>query len=197
MICALVLAAGRSRRMGTQKLLLPFAGSTVIGHIVDQIAGSAVERIYVVVASDQAAIAAALSGRAAQVVVNPGPDSEMLDSVRCGLRALPSACRAVLVVLGDQPGITPALVDALVGAFESSGERIAVPVYDGRRGHPVLLAIDYRDQVLTQYDGLGLRGLLWDCPEDVLEVPVPWPTATSDIDCPEDYRRELERWRAP
>jgi molybdenum cofactor cytidylyltransferase len=193
MICALVLAAGQSRRMGTQKLLLPYAGSTVIGHIVDRIAESVVDRIYVVVGSDQAAVTDALSGRSVEVVPNPEPDSAMLASVRCGLRALPAGCRAVLVALGDQPGITPDLVDALVAAFDSSAKGMAVPVHDGRRGHPLLFAIDYRDSVLTEYDEIGLRGLLRDHLDDVLEVAVPWPAAVADIDYPEDYRRELER----
>ncbi len=194
MICAIVLAAGRSRRMGTQKLLLPYGGSTVIGHIVDQIAESAVDHIYVVVGRDQAAVTEALSGYSAEVVVNPEPDSAMLDSVRCGVRALPPHCRAVLVVLGDQPGITPGLVDALVAAFDSSAKGIAVPIHDGRRGHPLLFAIGYCDSVLTQYDDVGLRGLLRDHPDDVLEVP--WPRAIADLDYPEDYRRELDRLQA-
>ena len=156
MICAVVLAAGRSRRMGTQKLLLPYAGSTVIGHIVEQIDKSAVQRTYVVVGSDRDAVSEAVSKHSVETVVNPDPDSEMLDSTRCGLRALPAECRAVLLVLGDQPGISSALVEALAKAFGRSDEGIAVPTYDGRRGHPLLFAIDYRDQILTQYDEVGL-----------------------------------------
>ena len=193
MICAVVLAAGRSRRMGTQKLLLPFAGSTVIARVVDQIIASDVQRVRVVVGGDQAAIAGCLSGRSVEIVPNPEPDSEMLASVRCGLRGLPPACRGVLVALGDQPGLTTELVNALVKAFDAADRGIVVPVHDGRRGHPLLFALDYRERIMTDYDEVGLRGLLWDHAADVLEVPVPWPAAISDMDRPEDYRRELER----
>jgi len=193
MICAVVLAAGRSRRMGTQKLILPYAGSTVIGHIVEQLADSALGRTYVVVASDQAEVADAVSGHPVEVVVNPDPDSGMLSSVRCGLRALPDGCRAVLLALGDQPGISPRLVNALVEAFAQTDKDIAVPTHDGRRGHPLLFSIDYRDKILGEYDEVGLRGLLRNHPEAVLEVPVPWPVVLTDLDYPEDYRRELAR----
>ena len=195
MTCAVVLAAGRSRRMGTQvqKLLLPYAGSTIIGHIARQLADSAVERTYVVVGGDRAAVAEAVAAHGVEIVVNPAPDSEMLSSVRYGLRALPDGCRAVLLALGDQPGISPRLVNALVEAFAQSDKDIAVPTHDGRRGHPLLFSIDYRDKIMGEYDEVGLRGLLRDHPEAVLEVPVPWPVVLTDLDYPEDYRRELAR----
>jgi len=195
MICAVVLAAGQSQRMGVQKLLLPFGRSTVIGHIADQLVESVVGAVYVVVGSDRAAIADALSGRPVAIIENPQPDSEMLHSVRCGLRALPPVCRAVLVALGDQPGITPGLVNALVAAFDSSDKGIVVPTHGGRRGHPLLFSIRQRERILSSYHEVGLRGLLCEHPDEVLEVPVAWPAAISDMDCSEDYRRELRRWR--
>ncbi|MBM3476939.1 MAG: nucleotidyltransferase family protein [Armatimonadetes bacterium] len=193
MICAIVLAAGHSRRMGTQKLLLPFGASTVIGHIVDQVLASEVAETYVVVGGDEAAIAEALGDRPVHLVRNPEPDAEMLTSVRCGLRAVPHDCRAVVVVLGDQPGLSSELVDALIDAHFASGKGLVVPGHDGKRGHPLLLSIGYREQVLTEYDRVGLRGLLRDHAVDVLEVPAGSSAATSDMDHPEDYWRELGR----
>jgi len=193
MICAVVLAAGCSRRMGTQKLLLPFAGSTVIGHVVGQIMASDVDQAYVIVGRDAAAIVEALRDRPVGIVRNPQPDGDMLSSIRCGLRAVPPDCRAVLVGLGDQPGITGELVNCLINAYLSSDRRIAVPVHAGQRGHPLLLSVDHREEVLRNYDRVGLRGLLREHPEDVLEVPVSSPAAVSDMDYPADYRRELAR----
>jgi molybdenum cofactor cytidylyltransferase len=193
MICAIVLAAGRSRRMGAQKLLLPFAGSTVIGHVVDQIATSDVSEVRVVVGEDPTAITEALRERPVTIVRNPEPDAEMLSSVRCGLSALPAGCGAALVALGDQPGITTELVNDLLRAYLASSKRIAVPTYAGQRGHPIVFSTDYRDQVLRNYNEVGLRGLLSDHPEEVLEVVVSSPGAVSDMDIPEDYQRELAR----
>ena len=89
MICAVVLAAGLSSRMGVQKLLLPFGGKTVIGHIVDQLLASTVGEVHVVVGHEAERLSAELSGRAVSFVTNPEYKSGMLSSVRCGLRNLP------------------------------------------------------------------------------------------------------------
>jgi len=193
LICSIILAAGRSRRMGAQKLLLPFAGGTVIGHIVAEILSSPVDRALVVVGRDAARIAGALAGRPVTLVASDDPDGDMLSSVRCGLRALPPQCDAVLVALGDQPSITADLVGRMVDAFRAGGRGIVVPVHGGRPGHPILFSTRYRDEVLTRYDKLGLRGLRQAHPEDVLELDWPSPAVLADMDRSEDYRRELAR----
>lgn len=199
MKCAIVLAAGRSERMGARKVLLPFGASTVIGHVVDAIARSSIDRIIVVVGSDPEPVAKAaaggLRGRPASIVSNPDPDAGMLSSVRCGLRAVPPQCEAVLVALGDQPRIATAVIDAVVRAFDRSGggaERgaIVVPVHRGRRGHPLLFAVRHRAEVLERYDAVGLRGLLAAHPGDVLELELEDAAILSDMDAPADYLRE-------
>ncbi|MHC4145771.1 MAG: nucleotidyltransferase family protein [Planctomycetota bacterium] len=191
MICAVVLAAGLSRRMGVQKLLLPFGGKTVIAHIVDQILASAVDEVYVVVGHQARRVRRELYDRHVSIVNNPDYESGMLSSVRCGLRALPRRCRTVLVALGDQPSITSKLVDEMLQSFTSAEKSILVPFHDGRRGHPVLFSESYRDQILTHYDNVGLRGLLHAHPDEVFELAVSTSAVLSDMDCPEDYRREL------
>ena len=158
MIGAIVLAAGQSRRMGTQKLLLPFAGQTVIGHVIDQLSAAAIANIFVVVSSDGPAIAQALAGRPVKLVENPEPESEMLNSVRCGLRALPSDCEAALIAVGDQPALTTSLVRKVVDAYQSSGRGIVVPVAGEKRGHPTMLAARYFGEILQGFNGVGLRG---------------------------------------
>lgn len=191
MICAVVLAAGLSRRMGVQKLLLPFGGKTVIAHIVDQILAGRVDRTYVVVGHEGKRVRRELSERNVTIVSNPDYKSGMLSSVRCGLAALPSECRAVLVALGDQPSVTSKLIDQMARSFGETEKSILVPVYKGGRGHPVLFSHSYRDEILTCYDNVGLRGLLHAHPDDVFELRVSTAAVLSDMDCPEDYLREL------
>ncbi len=117
--------------------------------------------------------------------------SGMFSSVRCGLTALGQECRAVMVALGDQPSVTSELIDQMVRSFAATQKRILVPFYDGRRGHPVLFSANYRDEILTQYDDVGLRGLLQAHPDEVFELSVSSSAVLSDMDCPEDYQREL------
>lgn len=191
MICAVVLAAGLSRRMGVQKLLLPFAGKTVVAHIVDQIIDSAVDKVHVVVGHEGRRVAQELSDRRVCIVTNPDYESGMLSSVRCGLAALDQQCRAVLVALGDQPSVTSKLIDLMIRSFAETEKKILVPFHNGRRGHPVLFSADYRNEILTQYDDLGLRGLLQAHHEEVFELNVSDSSVLSDMDFPEDYQREL------
>ena len=174
-------AAAASRRMGVQKLLLPVRGQPMIVQIVDE--------VLVVLRQGERDVARALGDRRVRLVVNPYMEGEMLSSVRCGLSALSPESVAALIVLGDQPGIRREVVAALVDSFRSGGEGIVVPTFDGRRGHPLLLAIRYREEILNQYDETGLRGLLQAHAKDVREVEVATPAVLDDIDLPEDYRR--------
>ena len=114
----------------------------------------------------------------------------MLSSVRCGLRVMPEDCDAVLVVLGDQPGITADVIVALVQAYFESGCGIAIPTHNGRRGHPLMFAMHYRDEILNNYDDIGLHGLLHAHPQDVCEIEFPTTNVIDDMDLPEDYDRE-------
>ena len=196
MICALVLAAGRSVRMGRQKLLLPLGHKPAITGIVDELLRSPIEHISVVVGRDGAPIRQALPERAVAFVCNPEPDGDMLSSVRCGLRALPAGCQAVLVVLGDQPAVTNELLAAIISAFCKSGRGIIVPTHDGQRGHPILFAARFRDEVLTGHNGVGLCGLLRSHPEEVFELDVATAAVLEDMDTPEDYARRQARMAA-
>jgi molybdenum cofactor cytidylyltransferase len=191
MISAIILAAGQSRRMGTQKLLLPFGGRTVIAHIVGEVLRSPIDEVVVVVGPDSAAIADALAGLRVTIVANPDPGGEMLLSVRCGLRAVPPDCDAVLVALGDQPTITARLIGRMIEAYRAAGRGILVPVHGGRPGHPILLRARYCDEILTGYDDVGLCGLRRAHADDVFEFRVPDASVLSDMDYPEDYRRAL------
>jgi molybdenum cofactor cytidylyltransferase len=198
MIFAVVPAAGQSRRMGTSKQLLPFGSTTVLGHVVDQLLQSRLDGVCVVVGHEAEQVSRAVSRERVRIVRNPDyVQGEMLSSIRCGLRALPAGCSAALIALGDQPTITTELVDQMVLAFSTAGPGILVPVHDGKRGHPVLIAASYFNEVLTRYDDVGLRGLLAAHPEDVVELPVSSSKVLFDMDKPEDYRRLLMSKDAP
>ena len=166
-------------------------GKTVIGHIVDELLGSDIEAVYVVVGHEGNRISEELSGRAVSIVTNPDYKRGMLSSVRCGLQALPQECETVLVALGDQPAITSELVNQMIQSYNTTDKQILVPLYQSKRGHPLLFSTQYRDAIMTCFDNIGLRGLLHAHPEDIFELNASTPEVLSDMDCPEDYRREL------
>lgn len=194
MICVIVPAAGLSNRMGTQKLLLPFGGETVITHIVEQILVSAVDQVYVVLGHQKELVSRELSSLPVRIVHNPDYKTGMLSSIRSGLRALPEQCQSVLVALGDQPSITTALINRIIRSFAETEKNILVPLYNNKRGHPILFSASYRREILSSFDDIGLRGLLQAHDDDVFEMPVEDPSVLSDMDYPEDFRRELEKF---
>jgi molybdenum cofactor cytidylyltransferase len=185
---AVILAAGRSRRMGRQKLLLPWKGGTVISHIVDEVLAAGVGCVVVVVGADEGAVREALVGRAVEFVRNPDDEGEMITSVRCGLRAL-AECGGALIVLGDQPALSSRWIKSLISLFD--GRRIVLPSFDGKRGHPVLLPRRFFDDVLSKFEGDGLKGLLDAKRGEVVEWPVDERGVVDDLDTPEDYARAV------
>ena len=81
----------------------------------------------------------------------------------------------------------------MLQTFTTTEKQILVPLYDDKRGHPVIFSSVFRDEILTGYDDIGLRGLLYTHKEDIFELPVQTPGVLSDMDYPQDYQRELER----
>jgi molybdenum cofactor cytidylyltransferase len=196
MTCAIVLAAGRSQRMGTQKLLLPFAQSTVIARVVDAFLGAPVDRVIVVVRPRHKRLHDALVGRSVTFVENPDVAGDMLSSVRCALKAMPQTVETIVISPGDQPSIEPGLIGKMLAAFRASARNILVPVHNGHRGHPLVFGGHYRDEILTSYEGIGLRGLLQTHAADVREWFSHDAAVLEDLDTPAAFRRAQRRARS-
>jgi molybdenum cofactor cytidylyltransferase len=193
MISAVVLAAGESRRMGRPKLLLSFGDHTIIEHVVEALTASALDQIIVVTGHNPDGIAAVLRGKSVAMVHNAQYQDGMLSSVRAGLRQVAPDARAVLLVLGDQPSLQTAWIAALIASFAKEKKGIHVPVYQDRRGHPLLFAAEYIPEILAGFDDEGLRGLLRKHADAVHEVAVSDEEILADMDTPEDYARALSR----
>lgn len=191
MIGAVVMAAGESRRMGRQKLLLPFGGTCVIERVVDEVMAAGVVGVVVVTGHDRKDVARVLGARPVMPVFNADYREGMLSSVRCGIRHAPADWAGYLVCLGDQPLVRRETVAAVVAEFASRPEGIVVPAYGGRRGHPIAIGAGYRDEVLRDFDDVGLRGLLQRHAGAVREVVVATETVLTDMDYPSDYRGAL------
>jgi molybdenum cofactor cytidylyltransferase len=194
-ISAIVLAAGESRRMGTQKLLLPMAGKPVIVCIVDELSPCGFDSIIIVTRRDDLEITEVLQGRSVTLVKNPNPAGDMLSSIRCGLAVASVDCDAVMIFLGDQPNITSSLVKKLTSAFDLTAEQIVVPVYDGHRGHPVLIPARLCPELATGTYERGLHSFLEKHKDGISPVNVPDADrfVLEDMDTPQDYERHLQR----
>jgi molybdenum cofactor cytidylyltransferase len=190
-IGSIILAAGESRRMGTQKLLLPYAGRQVIQHITDAALNSRADETVVVTGYQPERIHEALDGFEITFAQNDHYPEGMLTSIRTGLAALPENLEAFMVVLGDQPSLTSTIIDFLIDGFRASEKGIAIPWVNDDSGHPIIIDATYRQEVMTKFDDTGLRGLIYGRPEEVHRLPVTDPGVLRDMDTPEDYEREL------
>jgi len=187
MIWAVILAAGESRRMGTQKLLLPFGDATVVEAVVRTALASGIDRAVAVLGADREAVRAKLESSGVDFAVNEMFADGMLSSIQTGFRVLPPEAEAAVIMLGDQPFLPPSVVDTVVRGYRESLKGIVIPVFRTRRGHPVLVDLKYRDEVLALDPADGLRRLMRTHPEDIAEVEVDDANILRDLDTPEDY----------
>lgn len=194
---AVVPAAGASRRMGKEKILLPFGRSTVLETVLDTLAAAAVGEVVVVLRPDLPEAAERARGRGARVVENRDPLAEMLVSIRLGLEALPPDLDAVFVWPADHPAVSLETARLLTRLTDPT--RALIPVFESRRGHPVLIGRDLFPAIRGLSADGGLRQLWSGIPESVSEIEVEDAGVLVDLDTPEAYRKaraEKERWLA-
>ena len=187
-IWGIILAAGESGRMQTNKLLLPYHGKTMIETVIDHVRESEINHILVVTGAFSDELLPVISRVPVKHCYNRDYNKGMLSSVQCGFRNIPAAAEAVLIFLGDQPAVPAEVAGILIREYRNSENGIVIPVHKGRRGHPLLIDGKYR-HIIDQLDHtVGLRDLLHKYPADVLEVNVEMPGILLDIDTPKDYQ---------
>lgn len=191
MVGAVVLAAGMSRRMGAPKLVLPWGSHTVIWQVVDRLSAAGVREIVVVTGGAREQVEQALAGTPARFAHNLlFEDGEMLHSLQAGIRALPQACDALLVVLGDQPMIETAAMRMVVERYITSQARLVIPSYQMRRGHPWLVSRSYWDELLDLAGEKTLHDFIQAHQGEIQYVNYDSPSILKDMDTPEDYRQQ-------
>ena len=193
-VAAIILAAGRSTRMGgPNKLLAEFRGKTLVRIVTEQALASKARDVIVVTGHQAGEVQKSLQGLKVKFVHNPDFAVGLAGSVKSGIAAVPDNADGAVVCLGDMPLIDAHLIDRLIEAFApDSGSLIAVPVSDGRRGNPVLWSRRFFKELMTLDGDIGARHLITKHSETVAEVPVDGRGAFLDIDTPqalEDARR--------
>ena len=191
MISAIILAAGESRRMGVQnKLLLQIDSEVLIRKFVKSVSNSLVDAVLVVVGFEAEKIKAVLHDQSVKFVENPSYEEGMTTSIQSGVKASSNESTGLMICLADMPFAETSDLNLLIQAFNdyrsTESSLIIVPVFQGKRGNPVLFSEVFRDKILT-HKGEGCREIVRQFPHYVKEVSMENDNLLRDIDTPEDY----------
>jgi len=198
LITAIVLAAGKSERIGRPKPLLPTGdGTPFLTAILETMTNTAVDEVRVVVghAAEQVID---VGGLVRHVIVhNREFERGMLSSVQAGIKALPPGTTAFLLWPVDQPLVLPDTVDRIIEAWKRLHAPVVVPVYRGKRGHPTLFSATLADELMRAPETEGARAVVHAFEKALAEVDVDDPGILTDIDTPQAYRKAFGRDLAP
>jgi molybdenum cofactor cytidylyltransferase len=185
-VTAIVLAAGRSTRMGANKLLADVAGMPLVRHTVTRTLASGASEVLVVTGHEAEEVKQALAGLLVRFVHNPDYATGIASSVRAGVAAIPAAADAALICLGDMPVVDDRDLNRMISAFNPEEQRqLVVPVHNGQIGNPVLWGRLYFDQLGSLSGDRGARGLLDSLANEAVEIQAGNGGVLFDVDTPE------------
>lgn len=197
-IAAVVLAAGRSTRMGAiNKLIAEIGGKPLVRIAAEQALTSQAAPVIVVTGHEKEKVEAALAGLPVRFAHNPDYAEGLGSSLKAGIAAVPKEADGAIVCLGDMPQVDAGLIDKLIAAFDpEKGALVVVPSIDGRRGNPVLWSRRFFPDLMAVQGDIGARHLIGSYAEAVVEVPLKGAAALTDVDTPESLsavKAEIER----
>ncbi len=195
-VSAIVLAAGRSQRMGVAKLTLKLGAKSLLEHVIDNALASKVSEVIVVLGPETVHLRSSLEGlRRVKVVENQQPDQGQSTSLRLGLQCISRQAQAAIILMGDQPLVTSDTIDALINKYSQSGAPIVAPLYQGQRGSPVLFDRSLLGELMAVQGDKGGREIIEKYKGLMASVSFESPLVGADVDTWEDYqtlRRLLE-----
>jgi molybdenum cofactor cytidylyltransferase len=195
MTVAILPAAGASRRMGRPKLLLPVGGRPMVAGVVEALRGGGVDEVVLVTAPGDEALQAWAREAGVALAINPDPERGMLSTIREGIAALGGAAglsrrgEILLVSPADLPNLRSSTVAELLHRMMETGAPIGVPIFHGKRGHPLAIAPRLIPEIDSLDPNVGLKQLRDRHEAELLEVQTEDSGAIQDVDTPEDYRR--------
>ena len=193
-IVGVVLGAGRSSRFGTPKQLLPFGDTTMLGQVVRNANASSLDRVVVVLGRASEELRGSVNFGRAVVVDNTAYGTGCASSLLAGMDAAGKDCEALVLLLGDQPGVRAEFVDAVLSEWRSSRPWASVTSYGGELGHPFVFAREAFEQLRRLHGDKAVWKLIEAYPQRVHRVEIESPLPP-DVDTPEDYELALAHWR--
>ncbi|HWM81519.1 MAG TPA: molybdopterin-binding/glycosyltransferase family 2 protein [Pseudolabrys sp.] len=193
-IAAVVLAAGKSTRMGANKLIAEIGGRPLVRIAAEQALASRANPVIVVTGHQREEVERAVAGLPVKLVHNPGFEDGLGTSLRAGIAAVPDTAAGAIVCLGDMPQVDAPLINKLIDAFDPErGALVVAPSIEGKRGNPVLWARRFFPDLMKVSGDIGARHLIGENTDAVVEVAVTGDAALTDVDTPDALQRVRER----
>jgi len=193
MLAAIILSGGASRRMGSPKALLPYQGSTFLGHLVSVTLLPQIGTRRIVLGAHAELIANAMHLPADEIVLNEEWEQGQLSSLQAALRSLPSGTDGILLCLVDHPMVSATLVRNLIDRFYSSGKSIVLPCYQGRHGHPVIFSSSLFEELLNASLETGARTVVRAHAGEIEELSTDEEGCVLNINDPDALHRATHR----
>jgi len=191
MLAAVILSGGASSRMGSPKALLAYQGRPFLEHLLEVTAQPQIGVRRVVLGAHAEPIAKAIHLKADEIVINEDWERGQLTSIQAALRSLPPGTRGILLCLIDHPLISADLVQQLIELFEKSGKPIVLPLYQGRRGHPMIFSATLYDELLHAPLETGARAVVWAHSGDVEELRTNEEGCVLNLNDPDTMQKAL------
>ena len=189
MLAAIILSGGASSRMGSPKALLPYQGRPFLEHLLDVARNPRIGIRRVVLGAHAEPITSAIPLSPGEIVINPDWQSGQLSSIRAGIRSLPAGTDGILLCLIDHPLISTTLVDGLIDQFYATRAPIVLPVFEGKKGHPVIFSSSLYRELERAPDDIGARSVVWAHSKEVSEYPTLEEGCVLNLNDPKAFER--------